>query len=285
VKLASCVLALVGLVCIALAATADDDEEAIRAKWRHLFDRVAADYKLACPSEKQELRLVDRATYTWARSGAYGGTYGSVYVWTNRGNAEAVACFWRDPHTNGRVSVVHELHSLSPVVLQSTGKESDSWKPKGGLKRQPLAEAPKPAASATGRLQQMRTICRDFAGHSVGSAGDRTELRLLPQPLYRYQSTNPDIVDGALFAFVCSVGTDPEAFLQLEAINTPEGPRWHFTAARFSHMDLFVSYREREVWQAIRDQENTIAYNADHTYWVYHRPFDATMLDAAEDSK
>jgi hypothetical protein len=50
-------------------------------------------------------------------------------------------------------------------------------------------------------------------------------------------------------------------------------------------MDLFVSYREREVWQAIRDQENTIAYNADHTYWVYHRPFDATMLDAAEDSK
>ncbi len=276
------------LLTVQLALRAEEPETeaaaAIRAKWRHVFDGVAADYKLACPSEKQDLQLLDRATYTWARSGPHGGTYGCVYVWTNRGNAEAVACFWRDPHTNGRVSVVHELHSLSPVVLQSTGKESDSWKPKAGLKRHPLAEAPPPAVTAAGRMQQMRTFCRDFSANSVGSAGDRTQLRLLPQPLYRYESTRPDIVDGALFAFVCSVGTDPEAFLQLEAIDTAEGPRWHFTVARFSHMNLFVNYREREVWQAIRDQDNTLAHNADHTYWVFHRPLDAKQLEALPES-
>jgi hypothetical protein len=45
----------------------------------------------------------------------------------------------------------------------------------------------------------------------------RWELRLLPHPLYRYESTDPDVVDGALFAFVTSAGTDPEALLAIEA--------------------------------------------------------------------
>jgi hypothetical protein len=119
------------------------------------------------------------------------------------------------------------------------------------------------------------------AWRHVRSRGERTELRLLPQPLYRSQSTNADIVDGGLFVFVCSVGTDPEVFLQLEAINTAEGPRWHYTASRFSHMNLFVNYKDREVWQALRDPENTISHNADHTYWMFHRPFDRMKLDAA----
>jgi hypothetical protein len=132
-------------------------------------------------------------------------------------------------------------------------------------------------------MQQMRAICRDFSAHSVGVAGDRTELRLLPQPLYRHQSTNPEVVDGALFAFVCSVGTDPEVFLHLEAINTADGPRWHYTAARFSHMDLFVKYQDVEVWQALRDAENPISHNPDHTYWVFHQPFDEKMFDRKAD--
>jgi len=275
-----CVLATLCLFGVEQAARAQELDSAARAQWRRVFDGVAADYKLAGASESRELKLVDSATYTWARSGPYGGTYGAVYVWTNRGNAEAVACFWRNPGTNGTLSIVHELHSLSPVVLTSVGKDSDSWKPKAGLKRHLFVDAPVPAASATGRMQQLRTLCRDLSAKSVSSRGDRTELRLLPQPLYRYQSTNPDVVDGALFAFVCSVGTDPEAFLQLEAIQTADGPRWHYTLARFSHMDLHVNYKDVEVWNALRDMDNPISHNADHTYWVFHQPLDSTKLDA-----
>jgi len=261
-------------------APTEELDAATRSQWRRLFDGIAADYKLVPQSESQVLALVENATYVWARSGSHGGTYGAVYVWTNRGNAEAVACFWRYVRPDGTLSIVHELHSLSPVVLSSQGKESNSWKPQAGLKRHPLADAPAPAASAVARMQQMRTFCRDFSARSVASGGERTELRLLPQPLYRYQSTNPDVIDGALFAFVCSVGTDPEAFLQLEAIQTPEGPRWHYTAARFSYMDLHVNYKDTEVWKALRDQDNPISRNADRTYWVFHRPFDPMQLEA-----
>ncbi|MDZ4686240.1 MAG: hypothetical protein SH850_14325 [Planctomycetaceae bacterium] len=249
------------------------------ARWRQVFDGVAADCKLVRDdTEGERLALVDRAAYTWARSGPHGGTYGAVYVWTDRGNAESVACFWRYPSAEGKLAVVHELHSLSPVPLQSEGVGLDSWKPQAGLKRQPLKDAPIPASTAAGRMQQMRTVCRDFSDHSVGAGDDRTELRLLPQPLYRDQSTNPDVVDGALFAFVCSVGADPEVFLKLEALNTADGPRWHYIAGRFSHMNLFVNYQDQEVWRALRDSENPISHNADHTYRVFHQPFDQTRL-------
>jgi len=286
VNLAVCVLAVSSFLCADPAPTSvEDADAAVRAQWRQLFDGIAAEYKLVGESEGQALNLVDRATYTWARSGQDGGTYGSVYVWTDRGNAEAVACFWRYVSSDGKISIVHELHSLCPVVLRSEGKGADAWKPKAGVKRHLLENAPAPAKTEAGRMQQMRTFCRDFSARSVSSAGDRTELRLLPQPLYRFQSSNADVVDGALFAFVCSVGTDPEVFLQLEALATPEGPRWHYCLARFSHMDLFVNYKDTEVWRALRDRDNPISHNAEHTYFVIHQPFDPSMLEAPKDGK
>ena len=129
----------------------------------------------------------------------------------------------------------------------------------------------------------MRSICRDFAASSVSSQSERTELRLLPQPLYRYQSKNADVIDGALFSFVCSVGTDPEVFLLLEARKVDDGMRWHYSLARFSHMNLFVTYKDREVWQAVRDEKDTIAHSADNTYWLFHEPFDLQRLKETRD--
>lgn len=273
-RISICASAIIGALIWAKAG-ADETEAELRAQWRQAFDKAAAGYRLTHESGEDELKLpLDRPVYTWARSGAHGGSFGSIYVWTCRGNAEAVGCFWRYPGEDGKASLVNELHSLSPEILRSSGKGSDSWKPKAGLKRSRVSDAPTPAKGASGRLQQMRALARDFTAKSVSEGGERTELRLLTQPLYRYDSTDPAVIDGALFAFVCSIGTDPEVFLLLEARDTAEGPRWHFALARFSHMDLFVSYKDREVWQALRDEENTLSQNADQTYWVFGTPLD-----------
>jgi hypothetical protein len=240
-----------------------------QATWAPVFDRVAAEYELHAPQEPSKLELMTRPVYRWARPGPNGGTNGAVYVWTRSGCAEAVACFWRSA-PDGKDLIAHELHSLSPAVLKSTRGGPNQWKPQAALNRQLVPGAPAPASSPAARLQQARTLSRDFSASSVSSRGERTELRLLPQPLYRYQSTNDDISDGALFAFVCSVGTDPEIFLLLESLQTDDGPRWHYAAARFSHLNLFVNYKERAVWQSVRDSRDTIARNADHTYWLFH---------------
>ena len=74
----------------------------------------------------------------------------------------------------------------------------------------------------------MRDLAREFSGTTQDLEEHRWELRLLPQPLYRYESTDPDVLDGAVFAFVTSAGTDPEAILVLEARKDPgaSAPKW-----------------------------------------------------------
>ena len=50
-------------------------------------------------------------------------------------------------------------------------------------------------------------------------------MRLLAQPIYRYENTKGDLIDGGLFVFV--LGTDPEAFLLIEARRPQSGaPEW-----------------------------------------------------------
>jgi hypothetical protein len=234
-------LQAVGLVALLLLGVDSDSatsasepiDSEIAAQWQPIFGRVAAEYELLPENDSKPLKVLERPVYKWARSGAFGGTNGAIYVWTRSGCAEAVACFWRSPAADGKISVAHELHSLAPTLLTSNRTGSHPWKPSAGVQRQLLADAPVPAATESGRLRQMRSICRDFAASTVSSSDERTELRLLPQPLYRYESTDPEMVDGALFAFVCSVGTDPEVFLVLEARETKEGKRWHYALARF----------------------------------------------------
>ena len=92
---------------------------------------------------------------------------------------------------------------------------------------------------------------------------------MLPQPLYRYESTDPDVLDGALFALVTSAGTDPEIMLLLESRTASSGPQWVFGAGRFSDMSLWLSHEGHEVWSAIRSDENTFNYDAKHRYRFY----------------
>jgi hypothetical protein len=271
-------LAVLSVLAAAPPGTTGSEEQPVAKQWLPVFDAVAAEYALRPESEANDLKLLTSPVYKWARPGPDGGTNGAVYVWTREGCAESVACFWRSPTPDGKGSnIAHELHSLSPAILKSARGGANQWNPAAGLTRHLLPGAPPPAASPSGRSQQMRVFCHDFSAHTVSSGGDRTELRLLPQPLYRYQSTGSSVIDGSLFAFVCSVGTDPEVFLLLEVLSTADGPRWHYAVARFSHHNMFVKYQEQPVWQSIRTPQDTIAHSADRTYWLFHEPFTGAL--------
>jgi hypothetical protein len=98
----------------------------------------------------------------------------------------------------------------------------------------------------------MRELTRAFSASSEDLKEKHWELRLLPQPLYRYESTDPDVLDGAVFAFVTSAGTDPEVLLVVEARKAP-GPAplaWHYAVARFSDLTLSVRHKGKEIYKA-----------------------------------
>ena len=129
-----------------------------------------------------------------------------------------VGTFFSYPSTGPR-NLNHELHSLSTSVLDVTRPgEANTWTPTAaGVELKPVPDAPAPAATPAQRMLQMREMIRGFTASSLDHEAKRWELRLLPKPLYRYESTDPDVLDGAVFAFVTSAGTDPEVILVVEA--------------------------------------------------------------------
>lgn len=219
----------------------------------------------------QRLSLRREPLYRWTNPTRVGGQTGDVFVWTYEGRPEVIASIFSHPHERGRSRVVcHELHSLSTEVLTVDREATERWEPRAaGVVPTPVPGAPAPAGTAAARLVQMRAVARGFAGRSLSDQGVKWELRLLPQPLIRYESPGLGVVDGALFALVSSAGTDPEIILMLEARRTETGPQWVYGAARFSDMNLWLTYRGGEVWSSIRGGENTFNHDALHRFRFY----------------
>lgn len=258
-----------------------DSEAPSTAAWFQVYDRTAGEYELYRDRDHDErLELQTKPVYKF-NAVHVGDVSGAVYVWTRHGCAEAVGCFWKSPWSKAP-TVVHELHSLSPVVLAPRRPGPKEWRPNGKLDRRLIDDAPAPAEKPSARLSQMRSLALGFSGYTVAEDAERRELRLLTAPLYRYQSTDTDVLDGTLFAYVCTVGTDPEVFLLVESLRTPDGPRWHYALARFGNRGLFMNYRNREVWRSVRGGDDTIEHSADNIYWTFHEPVAERHLSPKE---
>lgn len=142
----------------------------------------------------------------------------------------ASSTLWICPNAMGRPQVVLaisswrdqrfiEACSFSEHELAFTIIET-KWNPTPARKPIALPEAPQPAETEAGRLQQMQELLKRFKG-SEAYLGGEVEFEIQVKPIYRYpKSTRLD--DGALFAFVRD--GDPEALLVLET--TKDG--WQF---------------------------------------------------------
>jgi hypothetical protein len=233
-------------------------QAAARAKRERLLEIYAGEaenytiYRDASRNEKVQLRR--EPVYVWTNPVRGGGQDGAVYVWTCRGRAEVLGSFYSYP-AKGPRHLSHEFHSLSLAVLDvdRSGANGSRWKPMApGIEITPIPGAAAPGQTAPQRLSQMRTLTHDFAATTTDPDDRRWELRLLPQPLYRYESTDPDVQDGALFAFVTSAGTDPEALLLIEARKSAHGeaPVWQYAVGRFTDLQLAVRFKGNEVYSA-----------------------------------
>lgn len=204
----------------------DPAARARRERLLELYRGEAAGYTIYRDStRKEKLELRRDPVYTWTNPIRGGEQDGEVFVWTCRGRAEVVGTFFSYPSTGPR-NLNHELHSLSTSVLDVARPDgANTWSPSApGVTPIKIPDGPEPARSPTLRLAQMCELTRWFSASSLDHDEKRWELRLLPQPLFRYESTDPDVVNGAVFAFVTSAGTDPEVILMIEA-RKPSGAR------------------------------------------------------------
>lgn len=224
------------------------DEQAVAAERMAFMKRSAAVYALRFGGQETgKIELHAGPILRW-NNPVSGISDGTVFIWTCEGRPEAAAQVFL-VHRNTRWVQEFQSLSLLPLVAQRDG--AAIWSPQSpGLESKPLLGAPSPAATAPRRLQQLRAMAREFSASVDFQGTTRYELRLLPNPLHRYGQDDAKIVDGGMFAFV--QGTNPEAFLLIEARPTENGAQWHYALAPMTSYAVEVRHKEQPVWSVPR---------------------------------
>jgi hypothetical protein len=170
---------------------------------------------------------------------------GGLFLWLDGKQPLAAAVV----SIRGKGQVFGEFTALSGRPLECRRDGKVVWSPPvGNVVGQSLADAPPPGATEKVRLRQMRDLARRF--RAVKQASPEVELRLMPQPIYRFSAEPDKIIDGAIFAFV--EATDPEFLLVIEGHSAdaalPAG--WQYSLARMTSPPLNIELDGRRVWSA-----------------------------------
>ncbi len=226
----------------------DDTSAKARAEEsRKIAKQVAESFELFLDDDrKTKLKLHSQPLLQFTNPVA-GSLYADFFIWTNKGRPEVAVSVinWYSPWR--RIGAEFQSLSLSKLTAARNGR--DVWRPeRAGIELGPIVGAPAPAKTASARLRQMRSLARDFTvkAHFKNRPPEGVvTLRLLSRPIYRYESTDPDLLDGALFAF--ARGTDSELLLLIEARRTKNAYRWEYALGRMNSVEFRVSHKNREV--------------------------------------
>lgn len=242
------VIALLATACVRPAsAQSEDEQKMLFQRWLKYYQHVADGYdiRLASAPDKK-LKVTPKPVMSYSHPSGIEGTHGAIFLWTRLGCPQVVASVWSHDINDGTRTVMHEFHSLArgPLVPLLIGRER--WSPASGIEAEPIPGAPAPRDSAALRLAQMRSLAQEFTGFSSLDI-EPVRLRTLRQPLFRYESEDPDVLDGALFGMFNE--WDPEIMLLIEARKADEEFVWHFAAARFNACPMRLLHEETEVWR------------------------------------
>lgn len=265
-------LLLLVLAYCTSASAQDIRKEDGPTSWLPILRQQAADYAITPrDSAKAAPKPLPDPILRWTQP-VRGGDDGAVFLWVSGGRPEAVGTIFTYRVPNTKRTIQHEVHSLALTPVDATWRGKPMWRAdRPGVAFRAVPEAPAPASSAPARLRQMQAIARDFSAENTHEKTGKNELRLMPKPLYRYEPTDPNLIDGALFCL--AHGTDPEVFLLIEARQPgSRAAEWQYALARFSDLPLKASYKGKEVWSVGPGQWDR--HDGIHAYYI------AEMVDA-----
>ena len=235
---------------------------------RKLMEESLSWYELF-PNDQATQPMANRVVLRWANN-VRGSEDGITVLYILNGRPEAVCCVY----PWGK-SLEHNFGSLSRGRLLAKREGAVVWRPAAaGVEFRPISDAPAPADSPSARLRQMKTLAGQFSSTMLGwrsDSTDREKLRLLPQPLYRYESNRPELIDGSVFAFV--QGTDPETLLLIEAVKLQNSTEWQFAFVRRTSGELEGRWNDSVVWHVDRFPAND---NPKSAYISLSRPLATT---------
>ncbi len=173
-------------------------------------------------------------------------TVGGIFLWTQNDRPAVIGGLFvrtaEDPWL-----MTHELHSVTGERITADDRGERVWETEApGVDFHQITADYPPAASPALRLRQMKAIAARFTGEIWKHNTPAERIRMLPQPIYRFASEEAGVIDGVIMTF--AQGTDPEAFLLIEARTGESESEWHAAVARQTawavrlHLDDQVFY-------------------------------------------
>lgn len=245
-------VALLSLIAIAGGAceaqdSPDDTSAVAAAHYQHFATQAEALSLKVQGGKRLALRETPLQTFSIG-----GNIFGSVYLWLDAQKRPAAIGTLGSLPIAKRDTGFIELHTLITQQLEPIlvpGNLHIRWAPDGhDLKPKRLEDVAPAAESEKGRLIQMRGIARSFEADMINEK-ERNNLRLLPQPLYRYPDSSPDH-DGAIFAWIWTVGTDPEVLMHVYTQKVGDQNVWFYQPLRFTYRAVELRRNNQEVWRA-----------------------------------
>jgi hypothetical protein len=264
-------MSFLNLVLVLAVADPDDD---LAKKMLPFYVKEISEYSLTVESApKKKLELKKEPIFEWSNPVEQGLHQGVIFLWLRDGRPAALGGIFSHPAPGwkGR-KVLHEFLALDrdKLLVRRPSGALNEWKPQAELDRKEIPDAGAPAATREARLVQMRRLAHEFTGHSIDTERERWELRLLPTPLYRYPEAKSGVIDGALFAWTSSAGTDPEVLLLIEACQKAGKTRWEYACGRFGVISMYVQHKGKEVWSSILNGSSDVwTHDRLHLYRIY----------------
>jgi hypothetical protein len=245
------------LVCSLLLtpATANDDEtqpskaDEQAARRLEIMRRAIQDLQIRSTEIESDLTFSTRPLlrYNDESRQTGGGIKGilDATVWRlgEDGRPKAIVALEIQLVENGSPLLINEFVSLTDRQFALTGVRGFRWMPHSTeLSMIDFDEAPMPANTPRARLAQMRELSRRFTTQEKYRS-EKIGLRLLTQPIDRYEDAAAGILDGAMFVF--ANGTNPELGLLLECSET----QWSYGLFRLTGARLLAQLDGKWVLQ------------------------------------
>jgi len=239
----------------------------------YLVQRLRAQTVAETGGEQRTAELQASPLLTWQNpiSGANGG----VFVWIIAGRAVALC----KAHVNDRRRHYVESSITLRHGLQCSQSGSAIWVPEESTAvAVPVTDLAPPRETRAGRLLQMRELAGSFEIEDQWGEGQEElyQLRLLPRPLYRYEAPAEQVIDGVIFGY--SQGTNPEAVVVIEAIETDSGREWRCQVSRLTGYAL-TARRRGDVVLDVPKMNNTTRTSSFHNLYQQLNPY---PFEAAE---
>jgi hypothetical protein len=174
----------------------------------------------------------------------------TLWIWIDRGRPVAIQKIENNVFSPTNPRWTYCFASLSEELIRATWPNVkppfETTKP--GVAFSPVLDAPAPSKDRSALDRQFRDIARGFSVKAFYQPDKFVEtFRLLPRPLYEYESKEYGILRGKIFGMAS--GTNPDALLVLELHQQKDQPpKWRYAAVQMTSFGVSLFHDDKKVW-------------------------------------